>query len=502
MNPIKKLAKDTAIYGVSSIVGRFLNWWLVPYYSFIFAPDTFGIVTNLYSYVAFLLVLLTFGMETGFFRFASKSKNYETVYSTSLLFVLFLSVVFILLTGIFRQKISGAIGYPDHAEYIFWMALVLGIDALTAIPFASLRQKNRPVKFAFIKIVNIASNIGFNIFFYSICPRLNGIKGFEFIHMFYNADIGVGYVFISNLISSFVTLLLLLPEIFKTRAVFEKRLLFSMIGYSFPILIIGITGMINQNIDKILIPFLIPQDENPMFQLGIYGANYKLAVLMNMFIQAFRYAFEPFFFTKGDGEDSMAVYARVMKYFIIFGLLIFLGIMLYIDILKILISPSYHKGLKVIPIVLAANLFLGISFVNSVWYKLKDKTWSGAYISIAGSVISLVLNILLIPVMGYMGSAWAVFACFLVTMVITYLWGHKHLPIPYDLPRIGFYTLITICFYICSVFLSDLAIWLKYSGNTSMLAIFIYIVLKKEKADFFKLPVFVKAKKENNIKKY
>ena len=497
MNPIKKLAKDTAIYGMSSIIGRFLNWWLVPYYSFLFIPQVFGIVTNLYSYVAFLLVLLTFGMETGFFRFASRSDDPGKVYSTSFFFVLFTSLVFIITVLIFKRDLSELLEYGNHPEYIVWMALVLGLDAVTAIPFARLRLRNRPVKFAFVKIVNIAANIGFNIFFLSLCPRLVKIDGFEFLNAIYSPSIGVGYVFLSNLFSSMITLLLLSTEIIEMSPKFDRKLLWKMIDYSFPILIIGIAGMVNQNIDKILIPFLIPDNQQPMYQLGIYGANYKLAVIMNMFIQAFRYAFEPFFFSKGDSSENLSMYATVMKYFVIFGLLIFLSITLYIDVIKILIDTKYHQGLKVVPIVMAAEFFLGISFVNSLWYKLSDKTRFGAYIAVIGSIISLVLNILLIPQIGYMGSAIAVFVCFLSTMVLTYFWGQKHFPVPYDLKRIGFYAFITILFFAISLLIRDKGNLLKYPVNTLLLVVFFMMVFFREKKELLSIMKFRLRKKRN-----
>ncbi|MDD4754932.1 MAG: oligosaccharide flippase family protein, partial [Prolixibacteraceae bacterium] len=297
MNPYKKLAGETAIYGMSSIVGRFLNWWLVPYYSFLFAPEVFGVVTNLYSYVAFFLVLLIYGMETSFFRYASKSDKPEEVFSTSLISVFLTSISFVLVVSLFRNSIASLIRYSEHPEYILWLGIILSIDAFTSIPFARLRLNNRPLKFAFVKLAGIGINIGFNIFFLSVCPKIIASDPNSFINHFYSPETGVGYVFISNLISSLVTLILLMPEILKVTLKFDRKLLIQMLSYGFPILIVGLCGMVNQNIDKILIPFLVPEEHNPMFQVGVYGANYKLAVLMNMFIQAFRYAFEPFFFS-------------------------------------------------------------------------------------------------------------------------------------------------------------------------------------------------------------
>lgn len=480
MNPFKKLASDTAIYGVSSIVGRFLNWWLVPYYSFMFLPGEYGVVTNMYAYVAFLLVLLTYGMETSYFRFASKSDEPEKVYSTSMVSLFFTTFSFVLLAAAFRNEIAGWIQYPDHPEYILWFAIILGVDAFTAIPFARLRLKNRPIKFAFIKLVNIGFNIGFNLFFISLCPRILANNPDSIISTIYSADIGVGYVFISNLLASLITLVLLLPEIFKISFQFDKKLLKQMLSYGFPILIVGLTGMVNQNIDKVLIPFLVPENQDPMFQLGIYGANYKLAVLMNMFIQAFRYAFEPFFFAREGSKDDPKIYAVVMKYFVIFGLIIFIGMVLFIDVLKGIVDPQYHEGLKVVPIVLMANLFYGMYFTLSLWYKLTDKTRYGAYMALIGATITLVLNFALIPVMGYMGSAIAVFVCFLVMLVLSYFLGQKHFPVPYDLKRIGSYFLAAMVIVSIAQFTLDLQVILKYSINLVLALAFIVLVFKWE----------------------
>lgn len=483
MNPFKKLAGDTAIYGVSSIVGRFLNWWLVPYYSFMFLPGEYAVVTNMYAYVSFFLVLLIYGMETSYFRFASRSEKPEEVYSTSLVSLFFTTLSFVLVATAFRGKIAAIIQYPDHPEYILWFAIILGIDAFTAIPFARLRLNNRPVKFATIRLISIAFTIGFNLFFISLCPKLIENNPDSIVRHIYSEDIGVGYVFISNLLASGITLVLLLPEIFRVSFVFNKKLLQQMLSYGFPILVVGLAGMVNQNIDKVLIPFLLPEEQNPMVQLGIYGANYKLAVLMNMFIQAFRYAFEPFFFARGGSKDDPKVYAMVMKYFVIFGLVIFLGMVLYIDIIKVIIDVEYHEGLKVVPIILMANLFFGMYFTLSLWYKLKDMTRYGAYMALIGATITLILNLVLIPLLGYMGSAIAVFTCFFTMMVISYLLGQRHYPVPYNLKRIGTYFVLAVSFYTLSLLTADYSFLLKYSLHTLFIALFLISVIKLEKKE-------------------
>lgn len=487
LNPFKKLAGDTAIYGVSSIVGRFLNWWLVPYYSYIFVPEEYGVVANLYAMVSFFIVLLAYGMETSYFRFASKSNEPEKIYSTSLISLFFTSTSFILLVIAFKNDISSFIGYPDHPEYISWFAIILGIDVFSNIPFARLRLNNRPRKFALLKIINIGFNIGFNLFFLTVCPKLVANNPDSFVNLVYSSEIGVGYIFISNLLASLITLLLLLPEIFRISFQFDKKLLAKMLSYGFPILVVGLAGMVNQNIDKVLIPVLVPENAKPMFQLGIYGANYKLAVLMNMFIQAFRYAFEPFFFSRGDSEDDPKVYATVMKYFVIFGLFIFLGMVLFIDVIKFVIDIKYHEGLKVVPIILMANLFFGIYFTLSLWYKLKDVTRYGAYIALTGASITLLLNYLLIPLMGYMGSAIAVLTCFFVMMTISYILGQKYYPVPYPLKKIGAYFFVALVIYGLSFITSTQIPILKFLVNTILLLIYILFVLKWEKNELKRL---------------
>lgn len=493
LNTYKKLASDTAIYGMSSIVGRFLNWWLVPYYSRLFLPDIFGIVTNLYSYVAFLLVILTYGMETGYFRYASKSQDKPLVYSTTLIALFFSSILFISLILIFKENIAGLINYHGHNEYILWLGVVVAIDAFTSIPFAKLRLENRPVKFAFLKIINIGFNIGFNLFFLTLCPYLSkhfpGIP----ISVVYSPQIGVGYVFISNLLANIITLILLFPDIFKISYRFDPKLLWKIFDYSFPILIVGIAGMVNQNIDKILMPFLIPENQNPMYQVGIYGANYKIAVLMNMFIQAFKYAFEPFFFSRGKAADDKQVHAVIMTYFVLFGLLIFLGVMLYIDFIKVVaLDSKYFEGLKVVPLVLMSNLFFGIYYALSMWYKLDDKTRYGAYIALIGAVITLVLNIWLIPIIGYMGSAITVFICFFVMMALSYFLGQKYYPIPYDLKSISIYTIAALILYLISTQLHSFSTMLKFVLNTILFISFLVLVYIKEKDRIFRLLNFQK----------
>ncbi|RKD92280.1 lipopolysaccharide biosynthesis protein [Mangrovibacterium diazotrophicum] len=487
MSSFKKLVGDTAIYGVSSIVGRFLNWWLVPYYSHIFLAAEYGIVANLYSYMAFLLVLLTYGMETGYFRFASQAEDKKLVYSSSLISLFATSLAFVLVVFAFSGDIARWLEYGSHPEYIRWIALIMAFDAFTSIPFAKLRIESRPIKFAFLKLVNIFANIFFNIFFLSICPAILKSNPESAIRLIYNEEIGVGYVFISNLIASGVTLLMLLPDL-RIKLRFSGRLLKEIVWYSFPILVVGVSGMVNQNIDKILIPKLIPDDQGPWEQVGIYSANYKLAVLMNMFIQAFRYAFEPFFFSQVKSDNNKRGYALILKYFVIFGLLIFLGISLFLDLFKTLhiLDESYFSGLKVVPIVLMANLFLGIYYTLSLWYKLTDKTRFGAYFALIGAAISLTINIIFIPVFGYMASAWAVLICFVIMSVMSYFIGQKYFRVDYPIQRIGLYFLLALGLYALSVIIPISNSVLSYLLNAVLFGIFVSVTFMLENKEFRK----------------
>ena len=468
---------------MSSIVGRFLNWWLVPYHSRIFLPEEYGVVTNLYSYVGFFLVLLTFGMETGFFRFANKTSDHSKIYSTSAISLFGSSILFVLIVFLFSGFLSGFLNYPNSQDYIKWLAVIVALDAATAIPFANLRQEGKAKRFAMLKVVNILVNIFFNVFFLSICPYILKSHPDSFIHLIYHPEFGVGYVFIANLLASVVTLIMLIPEIRKIKIQFDWKIFMDLFWYSFPILLVGIAGMINQNLDKILIPDLIPANQKPMEQLGIYGANYKLAVVMNMFIQAFRYSFEPFFFSHQKNSDSRLIYAQVMKYFIIFGLMIFLGITLFIDVFKIIIGPEYHSGLKVIPSVLMGNLFLGIYFNLSLWYKLSDKTWMGAWIAGVGALLTIVLCVLLIPVMGYMGAAYATLICFVLMTVISYVVGQRYYRVEYDLKRIFFYFGVAVCLYYLSGTINFSVSILKYGLNFGLFATFLVVVFFAEKKE-------------------
>ncbi len=481
-NPLKKLLGQTAVYGLSSILGRLLNYLLVPLYTHLFLPEEYGVVGDLYAYVGFLIVLLTYGMETAFFRFAGKSKKKAKLFSTAVTPLFLTSGIFIMAVIFFAQPIAEILKYPDNKEYVIWFAVIIGVDAFISLPFAKLRQENKAVKFASFKFINIGLCIGLNLFFLLLCPYLIKNNSSSIVRYIYNSDLGIGYIFISNLIASLFTFALFIPDFLKTKYSFSPVLLKQLLIYGSPLLFAGLAGMINEVIDRILLKYLAVPPENvkdaheyTMSQIGIYTANYKLSILMTLFIQAFRYAAEPFFFAQQKEKGAKKTYADIMKYFVIFGLLIFLGVMLYIDIAKYFINSRYWEGLKVVPILLLANLFLGIIYNLSVWYKLTDRTKYGAYIAGLGALITLALNIVLIPVIGYMGSAWATFACYFTMMIVSYFFGQKYYKINYQVKRITAYALLAVGLYLASYFIELQGIF-KYAVSTALLFIFLSVV--------------------------
>ena len=450
---MKILAKETAIYGVSSIVGKFLNWMLVPLYTYVLQQQSdYGIVTNLYAWTALLLVILTYGMETGFFRFANKEgENAQTVYSTSLIALFTTSLLFAVACVVCQVPIANALGYPAHSEFIALLGIVVAMDAFASIPFAYLRYKKRPLQFAALKLLFVFLNIVLNLFFLVLCPK---IQDWGIISAWYNADYGVGYVFVANILATGIQTLCLLPAVgegfrslgvqeFRSLGVFSWGLLKQMLRYSLPLLVLGVCGIMNQTLDRILFPFFY-DGADAQAQLGIYGACFKVAMVMMMFTQAFRYAYEPFVFAKHKDRESVEAYADAMKYYIIFSYMILLGMIFYLDLLKFIIAPSYWEGLKIVPIVLWTYIFQGVYFNLSFWYKLTDKTQWGAYFSLIGVVITFGLQAVFVPRIGYVASAASSTVCYLVIMLLSYFIGRKHLEIPYDLRRIGIYTLLVV----------------------------------------------------------
>ncbi len=482
MAGIKSLAKDTAIYGVSSIVGRFLNWCLVPLYTGLFDAAEYGVVTFVYSIVALALIILTYGMETGFFRFANHErwKNPMEVYSTSLISLASTSLLFIALVAIFINPITDAMECGSHQSYVMMMAVCVAIDAFLAIPYSYLRYCKRPLRFATLRLINIGLNIGLNLFFLLGCPALMKIAPAT-VSWFYDADFGIGYIFLANLIASAVNFVMMIPELRGFPYRFNRRLLREMLVYSAPLLVLGVAGIMNQTIDKILYPWLASNGD-AMTGLGIYGANYKIAIVMVMFIQAFRFAYEPFIFaqSKEKGANRNQAYCDAMKYFVIFALVLFMGVMFYLDVLKYFIAPSYFSGLKVVPIVMMAELFFGIFFNLSLWYKLTDKTIWGMWFSLLGLAVTVTLNIILVPRIGYMGCAWAAFTSYGVMMLTSYFVGKAKYPIPYEVKRIFSYIGIAIVLYVVGMYC--LTPWAAVNAVLRFFIIiaFVVIVVKRE----------------------
>ncbi len=490
MNPLKKLAGQTAIYGLPTIIGRLLSYLLVPLYTRVFSTSEYGVVTELYAYVAFLMVILTYGMETAFFRFSQKETDKEGVYSTAIISLVVSSVLFVALSWMFSKSIASALGYLSHKEYIVWFALILGLDALTAVPFARLRELNKARRFAYLKSVNIAAQIGLNLFLLVLCPYILRHWGNTFagsvIRLFYHKQIGVGYIFISNLLASILTLVMLLPEIIKIKLDFNKVLWKQMLVYALPIMVWGMAGIVNETFDRILLKHLITTGD-AMSQLGIYGACYKVSILMTLFIQTFRFAAEPFFFSNAANKDAKQIYADVMKYFIIVCAFIFLVVMMYIDVIIMFVGKNFRVGAPVIPILLLANLCLGVFYNLSIWYKLTDQTMYGAYISTFGAVVTLVLNFVLVPIMGYMGAAWATLICYFLIMLVSYILGQKHYPINYDLKKILTYLGLALILYLISEILKIETKSLKLIINSIFVVIYmlsVYVVERKTRISF------------------
>ncbi|MCD8236457.1 MAG: lipopolysaccharide biosynthesis protein [Prevotellaceae bacterium] len=476
MANLKSLAKDTAIYGLSSIIGRFLNYLLVPLYTakLAVASGGYGVITNIYAYVALILVLLTFGMETTFFRFANKEgEEPDTVYTTTLMMVGTLSLAFVVAVLGFLNPIASAMGYSAHPEYIGMMACVVAIDACQAIPFSYLRYKKRPIKFAALKLLFIVMNILLNLLYFAIFPSLYAEYP-EAVGAVYNPEIGVGYAFSINLVCTASITLFFIPELFGVRWKFDKKLMRRMLSYSWPILILGLAGILNQTVDKMIFPKVYGDTQEGTVQLGIYGACVKIAMIMAMITQAFRYAYEPFVFGQSRDKNKGETYAIAMKYFIIFTLLAFLCVVGYMDILKHIIGRSYWEGLRVVPIVMAAEIMMGIYFNLSFWYKLIDKTIWGAWFSIAGCAVLIAVNVLFIPKYGYMACAWGGFAGYATSMLLSYFVGQKKNPINYPLKSIGVYVLITILFFAVMELLPDS--WspaVRIAINTVLILLFV-----------------------------
>jgi O-antigen/teichoic acid export membrane protein len=477
------LAKDTAIYGVSSIVGRFLNYLLVPLHTRFINPASggYGIVTEMYAWAALLFVLLTFGMETTFFRFASKEgENEQMVYSTALRLVGTVAVLFIALVLIFINPISDYLHYSEHPEYVGCFAIIAGMDAFQAILFSRLRQQHRPIKFMALKMAFIIPNVLLNVFVFWLMPKMFGfIPTLETLYIKFNY--GVGLIFFVNLLCTFCVTFGFIKELKGIGYGFDKQLARRMLAYAWPILLLGLVGILNQVFDKIAFKHIVADKELGQVQLGIYGACCKIAMLLALLTQAFRYAYEPFVFGGSKGKDSADTLAQGMKFFIIFGILAFLGVMFYLPIFRYLVTNhDYWVGLKVVPIVMLAELFMGIYFNLSFWYKLIDKTWWGAVMSGIGAAVMITINIVFVPKYGYMACAWGGFAGYGTCMLLSYFIGQKKSPINYPLMDIFKYVLLSVVLYVIYLGAQPLPTWLALIINTVLIGIYLIYLVRKD----------------------
>jgi len=467
MANLKSLAKDTALYGLSSIVGRFLNYFLVPLYTHVIPASNggYGVVTNIYGFTAFFMVLLTFGMETTFFRYANKDdEDSDSVFSTAFGVVTFLSIIFLAITNIFVNPICSILGYADHHAYVQIMTAVVAIDAIQALPFCLLRFQKKALKFAILKLLFIALNIGLNLFYYV-----------------YLGCQDVIYIFGVNLFCTAIISFFFIPEMSKIKWRFDFSLLRRMFSYSWPILLLGLVGILNQTADKMIYPIVLGDVEEAKVQLGIYGSCFKIAMIMGMITMAFRYAYEPFVFAQSKDKEKNETYAIAMKYFIIFTLLAFLCVIAYIDIIQLILGKDYREAIGVVPIVMAAEIMMGIYFNLSFWYKLIDKTIYGAWFSIAGCIVLFTILIVYIPIYGYWACAWGGFAGYGTSMLLSYFVGQKKNPIKYPLKSIGIYVGLTIVLYIGMLSIpQEWPIIARVAVNTFLLCVFVAYLLTKD----------------------
>lgn len=494
MKEVRKLAGQTMIYGLGTIIPRFLHYAvLTPFYTRIFTDTSdYGVVTELYAWMVILLVLLTYGMETGFFRFVQNKEDSEKVFSTALISLLVTSLMFIILVNIFILPVSELMNYKNNQDYIRLFACIVAVDAFTAIPFAKLRQDNKPLLFSAIKLANVIITLAVVIFLLRIAPDIyEGSTGL--FRKIYNPHYKVGYIFVANLISSLVTLIMLLPVILKMKLVFDGRLWKRMVGYSYPLLLAGLSGSINDAIDKILLRRLAGGDDG-LAIVGKYGAAYKIAVLMALFIQMFRFAAEPFFFERAKYTDAKETYAFVMKYFVIIMLIVYLGINLYITGIQYIIGKNYREAIIVVPIVSMGYLLYGIYINHSIWYKLNDLTRYATYITLIGAGVTLAVNLAFIPEYGYMASAWAHIVSYATMIFLSFFFSYKHYRVNYDMIKLLPYFLIAVFMVIFGLFF-DYKNWItELCVNTVFIIVFVAFAQYKDKL----LTVFLVKEKYGN----
>ena len=482
MNPLKRLASQTAVYGLSSIIGRFLNYLLVPLYTYTFAPADYGVVAEFYAYMGFLAVLLVFGLETGYFRFRSSGEREPpVVFATVVRTLIVANSGFLLAAVLLQQPIADLLRHTAHPEYIWWVAAIVALDSVGAAAFARLRAEDKALRFAGIKLTEIGANIGLNLFFIVICRQAFEADPGSFLGRLWDPAIGIGYVFLANLAASGLKILLLTPQLkdglFGAGAIFDAELFKRIVRYSLPMVIIGMAGIVNEMLDRAALKYLLPYDDaTNMAQLGIYSACYKLSILMTLFIQAFRYAGEPFFFAYAKQRDAKQLYALVLNWFVISCVFIFLLVTLYLDLFQYFVGADYREGLSVVPVLLVANLMLGVYVNLSIWYKLTDRTLLGALVALLGAGITIAMLWLLVPVYGYQGAAWAHLACYSAMVALSYLLGRRYYPVPYDVTRVFGYIALGLGLYGAGRWLTTGLGWNSFVAGTLLMLAYLAVV--------------------------
>jgi O-antigen/teichoic acid export membrane protein len=494
---LKQLAGQTAWYGLSSIAARFINYLLTPYLTFKMSEATYGEQSIVYAAIPFLNVVFTYGMETAYFRFSNKDIDKDKVFSTASASLIASTVLLTGLLLICRQPVATLLSIEQHPEFITWAAFVIALDTLTTLPFAKLRNDNRPRKYAFIRVMSILINVGLVYFFYSKLPSIAANNPGSVFARYYDPNIGAGYYIIANIIASGFTFLLLLPEFLSIRLTWSSALWKEMLIYSLPLMVAGFGGMINETFDRIMLGWWAPvaSHQEKLQQVGIYSACYKLSLLITLFIQAFRMGAEPFFFQQAKGEDAPKTYARVMKFFVITICVMFLFVALYMDIWKQFIrNPHMWVGLKVVPLLLIANMSLGVYYNLSIWYKLSHNTRAGATITIIGAVLTLIVNYFFIPYYGYLACAWATLICYASMMVISYLWGQKVYKVPYATKKLLSYFGLMMLFYFVDLGLCSFtpSVPIHLAIGTAVLLLYLRFIFGVEKKELVRMPIIGK----------
>jgi O-antigen/teichoic acid export membrane protein len=503
LSSIKKLAGQTFWYGTSSIFGRFLNYLLTPLLATIFAAAAYGKISTLFAIAAFLNIIFTYGLETSYFRFTSQHDE-KKVYNTCSTSIFITTIFLTLLMLWFSPALASFLEMPKNPEWIQWVVAIVAVDTLCVMPFAKLRQQGRPIKFATIKITNILVNVGLVIFFLVVCKNAFERGDNSFLAFLYDPSIGLGYVILANLIASGVTLLLLSKELLQFRLRPDIKFWKEMLSYSWPLIIVGFGGMVNEMIDRFMILKLYPgTTEQAYFQSGIYSANYKLAALIILFIQAFRLGAEPFFFKQSTADNARRTYARVMKFFVITCCFCFLGVVLFLDLWKYFMGTAnkeYYTGLKIVPLLMLAKIFLGIYYNLSIWYKLTNKNLTGAWITLAGAIVTVIFNWIFIPVWGYVACAIATILCYGFMMVVSYMMGQKHYPVPYAWKKILSYIAVCILLFLVhyTVRSFSTSIWLNHGTGLILVGLFALLVLKVERREFEQMPILRKLVRSRN----